>query len=584
MYRKRYRKITSFFGRNLISLAIFDILYPRIGFRKYSEETRPQRLGKFAKSFRELAIEMGGVLIKVGQFLSTRVDVMPPEFTDELIGLQDEVPPIKFESIKQVAEDEFGESLDDRFVAFDATPLAAASLGQVHRAKMYKTKQINQEEGANGNQKTHLFQTNFDEIISVVVKIQRPDMEAIIDTDLEALRTVGGWLNHYQPIRRRVNIKALLEEFTRTLYEEIDYIAEGNNAEHFAQNFRNVPQVRVPNVIWSHTTKKVLTLENVWGIKITEYEGITNSGVSRSDVANLLIDTYLKQIFDDGFFHADPHPGNLFVNPIPIMPPITGGTIIRPQQSEVFWQLTFVDFGMIGRIPDNMKAGLRELLIGIATNDIPRVIKSYEMLDILLPGADIQQLEQAGSEIFELFWGKNMTELNQIDTDEVIQVTKEYRQLVYTLPIQIPQNIIFLGRTVGILSGICTGLDPQFNLFDHLAPYAQQLIIEQAKVEPARILSGLGLTFKTLYSLPRRVDSAIAKMEKGDISVKIPEVSKQISQLDKAIRQVAFSIVFASLLVVAAQLYLADEDTMAIVVFISALVSIIASFWISRRR
>ena len=175
-----------------------------------------------------------------------------------------------------------------------------------------------------------------------MVKVQRPNIENIIATDLAALRTVGRWLNYYPPIRKRANVPALLEEFTRTLYEEIDYLAEGRNAETFAANFKDHPGVLVPKVIWTHTAQRVLSLEDVQGIKITDYEAISAAGISRTEVASRLLDTYLQQIFQDGFFHADPHPGNLFVRVNP-----ADGTRLEKKPE---WRLTFVDFGMVGRI------------------------------------------------------------------------------------------------------------------------------------------------------------------------------------------------------------------------------------------
>jgi len=577
MYRNRYRKITFFFGRHLLNILILDLILPHIGFRTWSEKSRPSRLGNIARQFRELAIDMGGVLIKVGQFLSTRVDVLPPEFINELIGLQDEVPPEDFKAIREVVEIEFSSELEMVFYSIDPTPLAAASLGQVHKAKLFKS--LNQRFGTSPI-KSSINQNRLpDDLISVVVKIQRPDIEKIIDIDLRALQTVGGWLQRYRPIKRRINLPALLNEFTRILHEEIDYINEGKNAEIFASNFNNVPQVRVPEVIWSHTTKRVLTLENVWGIKISDFDGMSKAGVARSDVANLLIDTYLKQIFEDGFFHADPHPGNLFINPIPIMPPIPAGNVHRLHNSEVFWQLTFVDFGMAGIIPDNMKEGLRELLIGIGTKDISRVIKSYQMMNIILPGADIDQLKQAGADVFELFWGRNMSELTQVRTEDVIKITKDYRQLIYSLPIQIPQNIIFLGRAIGILSGICTGLDPEFNLFDHLAPYTQQLIIEQIKPDPTKILQDIGSWLNTIYQLPLKLDELTYKLDQGEVSIKIPEVNRQITRVEGAIRAVALSLIFSSLLLGGIQLKIANEDLLAYILFSSALVTGAAWLW-----
>jgi len=581
MYQKRYRRIVNFFAIHILSLIIWDVIFPHIGLRKWSRDTRPERLGKLARSYRDLAIEMGGVLIKVGQFLSSRVDILPPEFTNELVGLQDEVPPASFEDIKDVTENEFGMPLNKIFVAFDPNPLAAASLGQVHRAKIFKPQPQSSDTNDFPPQNNVKADT---EIINVVVKVQRPDIENIIATDLSALQTVTNWLQKYPPINRRANVPALMAEFTRTLYEEIDYINEAHNAEVFADNFKSEPMVRVPQIIHTYSTKRVLTLENVWGIKITDYDKIAASGVSRSDVASHLIDTYLKQIFDDGFFHADPHPGNLFVNPIPILPPISFGRSSSHQNSSVFWQLTFVDFGMVGHVSESMKEGLRELLIGIGTKDVSRVIMAYQMLDILLPGADIRELEKAGDDIFDLFWGKNMAELSEINTQEVYKLTKEYRHLIYSLPIQFPQNLLFLGRAMGILSGLCTGLDPEFNLFDHLIPYAQKLVIEETKIDPKSLAGEISVLARSLFSLPGKIDDTLYKLERGDIAVKMPEVSKNITNLEGAVRQVTWGIVFASLLLGGIQLRIADENNLALILFIGAIISLLGLIFSGRKK
>ena len=573
MYRRRYRRIVDFFARQLFKLILWDIVFPRIGLREYSQQTRPDRLRSIASSFREMAIEMGGVWIKVGQFLSTRVDVLPPEFTNELAGLQDEVPPADFEEIVVVAESEFGMPLISKYLWFDPKPLAAASLGQVHKAKIYKPSSSNPATLDDDNlQQAQKSKSN--ESITVVVKVQRPNIEAIINTDLSALKTVGNWLQKYPPLKKRANIPALINEFTRILYEELDYIAEGRNANVFAEQYKSDPQIRIPDVVWSHTTKRVLTLENVWGIKITDYEAISAAGVDRSEVAIQLIDVYLKQIFEDGFFHADPHPGNLFINPIPLMPPISKYFGNGSNKSEVFWQLTFVDFGMVGHVPEYMKRGLRDLLIGVGTKDTPRVIKAYQELDILLPGADTEQIEKAGSDIFDLFWGKNMEELSQISTDEVLELTREYRDLLYSLPLQIPQNLIFLFRTMGILSGICTGLDPEFNIFDHIAPYAQKLIIQEAKIDPSKIISEVGLFAQTLLSLPAKMDNTLKQLESGKIAVKMPEVTKQVRNLEGAIRQVVWGIVFAALLLSSVHLHLGGDETFSMILFSGAVISL----------
>jgi predicted unusual protein kinase regulating ubiquinone biosynthesis (AarF/ABC1/UbiB family) len=387
---------------------------------------------------------------------------------------------------------------------------------------------------------------------SVVVKIQRPDIERIIATDLAALRTVGEWIRRYPPIRKRANVPGLIAEFTRTLYEEVDYLAEGKNAEIFAANFINNPGVLVPRVIWSHTTKKVLTLEDVRGIKITDYEEIAAAGINRIDVATRLLDTYLKQIFEDGFFHADPHPGNLFVMPK------KGSEIERTDNID--WQLTFIDFGMVGRLKPEVREGWRELIVGIGTQDADRVIKAYQMLGILLPGADLSLLKKAETQMFQYFWGKSMNDLTQIKFDEMHEFAFEFRDLLYSMPFQIPQDMIFLGRAVGILSGMCTGLDPQFNVFEHLVPFSQKLIAEETKNEWGFWIKQAGEVARKLFMLPMRTDAMLSKMESGDLIVRDPQLTDNVRRLERAILKATGGIIFTGFLVASLQLFQAQNN------------------------
>jgi predicted unusual protein kinase regulating ubiquinone biosynthesis (AarF/ABC1/UbiB family) len=543
MIRHRYRKIVLFFAQVIIRHVFWDLLIPNVGFREWSRRTRSKRLVNSASSFRSLAVQMGGVLIKVGQFFSSRVDVLPKEITDELAGLQDEVPPEAFADIRQVAETDFGISLEYRYITFEEEPLAAASLGQVHRAQIRSTSE------------------DIDEI-DVVVKIQRPNIENIIATDLAALRTVGKWVQKYKPIRRRADIPALLDEFSRVLYEEIDYLAEGRNAEMFAANFEGDDCVRVPLVFWDYTTKRVLTLENVWAIKITDYEVISAAGIDRAEVAVRLLDTYLKQIFEDGFFHADPHPGNLFVYPV-----INDASVLFGSCS---WQLTFVDFGMVGRVAPSMKEGLRELLIGVGTQDAARVVKSYQKLGVLLPNADLKLIEQAGAQALERFWGKNMDELRNMDTKELHNFTVEYRELMYAMPFQIPQDIIFLARAVGILSGMCTGLDPEFNVWDHIAPYAKKLLVDEGKRSSDIWLEEAKQIVGALLLMPKKIDKTLARIERGEIAVKTPEVNRQVAQIEKALRQLGWGVIFAALLLGGVQLFIAEYSIFGAVLLVGS--------------
>lgn len=544
MIRNRYRRIVIFFARALLSVFFWQIFLPRIGLRQLSRRNRSKRLRKAAKGYRDLATNMGGVLIKVGQFISTRVDVMPPEFTSELEGLQDEVPSEDFEDIRRVAEDEFGMELEKKFLEFNPVPLAAASLGQVHLARI---------EDSDLTFKTSYTLTANQ--YNVVVKIQRPHIEEIIATDLAALRTVARWLHRYKPIRKRANIPQLLDEFTTILYEEIDYLAEGRNAETFKQYFSEYKGVRVPHVVWTHTTTKALTLENVLAIKITDYQAITQAGVDRSEVASRLLDTYLKQIFEDGFFHADPHPGNLFVQPLEVS---------SDEEEPNLWMLTFIDFGMVGKVAENLKHGLRELLIAIGTQDSSRIVNAYQNMGILLPGADLKAIEKASAKVFERYWGKNMSELSAINYEEMKEFADEFRDLIFDLPFQVPQNMIYLARAVGILSGMCTGLDPEFNLWDHLSPYARKLISEEAGSGIKEIWAVAEKQLRALSLLPGKMDLVLGKMEAGEITFRSPELTKQNKQIEHAIKRLTWVIFSSTFLLIGAIFFVSQYITLSI--------------------
>jgi predicted unusual protein kinase regulating ubiquinone biosynthesis (AarF/ABC1/UbiB family) len=565
--RTRYRKIVTFFARMLLSFLALDVFLPRIGLRAWSRRTRPERMRRSAAAFRKLAVEMGGVMIKVGQFLSTRVDVLPAEVTGELAGLQDEVPPVPFQEIRRVAEIDLGLPLEQAYLHFDPQPLAAASLGQAHRAEV-RLEQADQALGKTGA------------LYDVVVKIQRPNIEQIIATDLAALRTVGRWLHRYPAIRRRANVPALLEEFSRVLYEEIDYLAEGRNAETFAADFAGNRGVRVPKVVWTHTTTRVLTLENVWAIKITDYDAISAAGVDRREVASRLLNTYLKQIFEDGFFHADPHPGNLFVDPLLSSPSLfdqSNGS--GNQEVDHRWQLTFVDFGMVGRLSPNLKAGLRELLVGVGTRDAAMVVQAYEDLGVLLPGADLARIEQAEAQIFDRFWGKNMSELRDMSMQDAHELAHEYRDLIYEMPFQVPQDLIYLARTVGILSGMCTGLDPSFNLWEHLVPYAQKLVSQEARGFGREILEELPALARTAFTLPRHLDSVLSKIERGQVAVQAPQISQQIQRLEHSVSQLTAGAVFAAFLLGGVQLWIAGDILFALGLLIGAGLDMLWMIW-----
>lgn len=525
--RRRYLRIVTFFARAIASFIVWETILPRLGLSGLVRRTRPARNRRVAIAFRHMAIKRGGLMIKVGQVLSSRLDILPDEITHELAGLQDEVPAEEFSHVRSLAESELGGSLESLFAQFEEAPLAAASLGQVHRATLHPADAA---------------EVGFAE---VVVKVQRPHIEQIVDTDLTALRRVARWLQQYRPIAARADVPAIVEEFASTTAEEIDYITEGRHAEVFASIFEENPRVYVPEVAWSRTTRRVLTLEDVSAIKITDYDAITAAGIDRGRVAERLLDTYFQQIFEDGFFHADPHPGNLFVAPL-------GGT---DENGDARWCLTFVDFGMVGRMPDHLLDGLREMLIAIGTQDAPRLVKSYRTLGVLLPGADTARIETASMQVFERFWGMSMSELKSVDHADFARLGPQFREVLLEMPFQLPENLLLLGRTVALLSGMCTGLNAEFNVWAQIAPYASEMIADEGGSQLDMLLAEGSRVLQTAIGLPGKADRVLTAAERGQLAVRNPGLELRVRRVERAVGRVSGAIVFAALLLAGALLF-----------------------------
>lgn len=523
--RGRYLRILTFFAGVILRFIYWELILRQIGFRQLAKRTRPERFRADALRFRALALHMGGVMIKVGQFLSSRLDILPPEITDTLADLQDEVPAESFADIRQLAEEELGAPLTEKFEWFDENPLAAASLGQAHRAKLRVDENL--------------------DFVNVVVKVQRPNIASIVDVDLSALKRVGKWLMYYRPIREHADVPALLREFSTTVYEEIDYTKEAGNAETFFENFKDDKLVNVPRVARSLSTLRVLTLEDVFAIKITDYDAITAAGIDRGEVARKLLDVYLEQIFEDGFFHADPHPGNLFITPLP---PAKNSKRKSVRRS---WQLTFVDFGMVGHVPENLRKGLRETVIAIGTRDAARLIRSYKELGFLLPGANTQALEQASAAVFDRFWGMSMSELRNVKPGDVHEIGHRVRDVMVETPFQVPNDLLMLVRTVAILSGMCTGLNANFNLWQQLAPYAGKLVEEEASSAFSldNILKQVGDVVQAFVALPSQASRVLAQVESGKLTVQSPQVTREVRALGRSVDRLTGGVIFAALLV-----------------------------------
>ncbi|MFF1877913.1 ABC1 kinase family protein [Leifsonia sp. NPDC058230] len=553
--RARYRRILRFAGWNLAVTWWYELVLPRIGLARVAERTRSKRMQLFAQRFHVLAVELGGLMIKVGQFMSSRLDVLPPEITTELEGLQDEVPPLPFAAIRELAEAELGAPLERVFTTVDETPVAAASLGQAHQARLGPMDAAD---------------TGLDR---VVIKVQRPGIDAIVDVDLAALRRVGRWLSHVRLVSDRVDAPALVEEFARTSLQEIDYLHEAASAERFAEEFAGDERVAVPAVVWERTTRRVLTLEDVTAIKVTDAAALRAAGIDPVDVAPVFAEVMFDQLFTMGFFHADPHPGNIFVTPVIGAPDDSGG---RP------WKLTFIDFGMMGEVHSATRSGLRKLLIAAAARDGKGLVNAMREVGVLLPTAETTELERAMTQLFARFGGMGFAQLREVDPREFRDFAMQFGEVVRSLPFQLPENFLLIIRAMSLTSGVCSSLDPEFNLWDSVEPYAAQLVRDERGNLLQDIAREAWDVAGVAVRLPKRVDGLLTRIEDGSVAVSSPRLEQRIARLERLARRLGSAVVFAALLIAGAVVR-ADDEVFGTVLIVASVVPLLYTLFGARR-
>ena len=563
-HQARYRRILRFAGRALVQTWWYELALPRVGLRRVAEATRVRRSRRIAQRFRVLAVDLGGLMIKVGQFLSSRLDVLPPEVTSELEALQDEVPAVDFDRIRALAEAELGVPLSTAFAWVDETPVAAASLGQVHRAR------LSAEDAAIAG------------VEQVVVKVQRPGIDGIVAVDLAALRRVAGWLSRVRFVSSRVDMPALVEEFAATSSEEIDYLHEARNAERFVANIHDRAHVDAPSIVWERTTRRVLALADVTAIKVNDVAALRAAGIDPAEVADRFAAVMFDQLFGDGFFHADPHPGNIFVTPHARGEGEDEGDGDRAPG----WSFTFVDFGMMGQVPDGLRRGLRTLLIAVASRDGKGLVAAIQDVGILLPTADTRELERALTQLFARFGGMGFAELQTVDPREFRRFADEFGQVVRSLPFQFPEDFLLVIRAMSLTSGLCSSLNPSFNVWDAVEPYAQRLLTEEGGGLVRDLLSRAAGYLGTVARLPARVDANLAALEQERERADDRRRSdERASRREAALGRVTSAVLFAGLFVGGIVLQATDAVAGTIVTAVSfaALAHVVASALGSRR-
>ncbi|HEX2223988.1 MAG TPA: AarF/UbiB family protein [Thermoanaerobaculia bacterium] len=527
---QRYRKLRGFVTRTFLHVLFWDVFLNVPGLRRFRRPAL-ERWRRIARRYRALAVEMGGVLIKLGQFLSIRVDLLPQEILQELSGLQDEVPPEPFAKVVHQIEEDFGRPPGDLFSEIDPVPIGAASLAQVHRARL-----------ADGQ--------------PVVIKVLRPGIDVLVETDLAAVALALRLFRLSKRIRRRVNLARLAEEISATTRRELDLALEGRNAERFAKDFTGDARVYIPRVYWEASAARTLTLENVGYLKVGDLDAMERAGIRRDEVARVLYRIYMQQIFVHHFLHADPHPGNLFLRPLPQEgeAPFQPGDAVPPPPGggERGFQVVFVDFGMVAVIPEHLRAALRSYVIGLGTRDAARVVQSYVDADVLLPGADLRRLEEIHEVLFKRFWGVRIGNLRDVAMSEASYFLREYRDLLFEIPFQVQVDLLFASRAVGLLAGLSTHLDPEFDPWSETLPFARRLASEELRGGLTDTLREAVVQGRILLGLPQRIETFLSRVDRGNLSVQAglaPDTRRVLQRLERAIRRLAWMVVAAGMLI-----------------------------------
>lgn len=393
-----------------------------------AEKNRELNQQKQAIWLKESLIKLGPTFIKIGQSLGTRADLLPLSFVKALGELQDSVPPFPNEVAFARIEKELGRKINEIYQEFDVEPIAAASLGQVYRAKLFTGEEV-------------------------AVKVQRPNLEAMISGDIKILKKIADFAEGNSFLNRNADWAGMLREFDQTIHEEMDYAAEGRNAERFAENFKDWTNIHVPKIYWSATTSRVLTMEFIHGTKVTDLEELRARNISPEKVNRLLIKTYLKQLLEDGFFHADPHPGNLLVMP--------NG------------KLAFFDFGMVGRITPKLQAKMIDAFFHVVAKDAEAIAQDLIDLDFLKPGADETKIKEVVVKMFKFHLNLKLKEV------KFKELTYDLADVMYDYPFRLPSNFTYIMRALMTLEGIGIITDPEFNFFETAKPYAKEFMLRR---------------------------------------------------------------------------------------------------------
>lgn len=513
---QRYREIVNAFVRHgfgyiIKEMGLLELLsMPKRLFADVEGDQKKQSktTGERIRTFLE---DLGPTFVKMGQIASTRYDLIPAEVIAELEDLQDQAPHFSFEQVQQIIEEELGGETLDIFKEFSEIPIAAASIGQVHYAVLKSGE-------------------------AVAIKIQRPNMKQVIETDLEILQDLAFIAELRLDWAARYQIRDIVEEFSKSLREELDYTIEGRNSEKIAKQFINDPQVVIPKVYWDYSTKKVLTMEYVEGIKLNEPKTLIELGIDRKKTAKNIVDSLLKQILIEGYFHGDPHPGNVLGLP--------GNAII------------FLDFGMVGRLSPDMKHHIASLVIALMRKKTDDVIKAITQMGIVPESINMSTLRTDVTQLYEKYYDVPLSKVS------LGQVVSDLFSVAYQHHIRVPAELTHLGKSLLTMEGMVTKLDPEMSILKVAEPFGRKLLLERfyPKNVAENTWQQLVEVGEFFSQLPKSLKEITTLLKKGKFRQEIlfPETKEVITKLNQIGNRVSFSIGLLAFSIIMASLVIAS--------------------------
>lgn len=498
---KRYRQIISVLTKNGFGLLLAQLgVYRHVFWRR-----RPQAAEAEASAAARLSLgerlrrsceQLGPTFVKIGQILSTRPDMLSPQVTGELEKLQDAVHPFSYAEVCQVIREELGDEPGQLFVSFAREPLAAASLSQVHKARL----QSGQE---------------------VAVKVQRPNIQAQVAVDLEILRDLVHFIVHHTRYAERYDLVGMVSELEESLQRELDFTREGEHADRFRKNLAAVEKAAVPDIYWVYTTPRVLTMALISGLRVTNRQALEDAGINGSELGIRLARVLIRQVLQDGFYHADPHPGNLSIQP--------DGTIV------------FLDLGMVGQLSRARQKTLSRMFVGIATQDSHQVVMAVADLGTMQQRSSLRRFEQEVDKLLEHYLS---LPINELDVGDVLA---HIFQLAYRYRVTIPGEMTLIAKMLITLQGVLDQLDPSLNLLTIMKPMASRLMWRAETIEDFGhgLQRGLFEYGELLRQTPSFLLNMQRKLEDDDYNLQlgIKGMDKLQKQLDRTTNRLSFSII-----------------------------------------